>query len=429
MVVKSRGRLKMEEIALREKINRYIMAYPWYFGLTADLLFYIAIDSLFLTVVKNFSAAQIVSLVSFSQFACIALQFPVLFIIKKIGNTTSVRTGAFFMLLSAICITFGAQYYLVLIGRIFHDISVLFRSASVVALENNLELLNRRRDFVRIRTSANTVYSVITMLISFVASFMFNQNHYLPMLGCITTCAIGFIISLMMKDYSEYNKVSSKTQGGKKVKIQWSKFIILAIVGYGIFYTVINGGQSEGKLFIQEHLFLDFNVEETALIIGAIICASRIIRVFSNIVFAKLYEKYKGKMGIALPALLAAAIGCILFGAYIPHVLVKISVMAVGYVIILFARDPFNLCMQDVLFENTPREQHQTLLAMLELGVKLARAGTSLGFSALLVHYPMALVVSILFAISVLEIIVSVKLYKAVLAGKNQLQPEAACAR
>lgn len=96
------------------KIKRFARIYPWYSGLTGDLLFYIAIDTLFLTLVKHFSAAQIVSLTSLSQLACIALQFPLLFVIKKIGNTASLRLGALLLLLSAICITLGQSYYVVL---------------------------------------------------------------------------------------------------------------------------------------------------------------------------------------------------------------------------------------------------------------------------------------------------------------------------
>ena len=40
------------------KLNRFVKIYPWFHGLTADLLFYIAIDTLFLTAVKELSAAQ-----------------------------------------------------------------------------------------------------------------------------------------------------------------------------------------------------------------------------------------------------------------------------------------------------------------------------------------------------------------------------------
>ena len=86
---------------MNKSANRFLKVFPWYSGLSSDLLFYIAIDTLFLTLVKKFSAAEIVSLSSLSQLICVLLQFPVLFIIKKIGNTASVRTGAFFMLLSA----------------------------------------------------------------------------------------------------------------------------------------------------------------------------------------------------------------------------------------------------------------------------------------------------------------------------------------
>lgn len=403
---------------MKEKINRFIKVYPWYSGVTSDLLFYVAIDTLFLTIVKNFSAAEIVSISSLSQLACIALQFPILFIIKKIGNTASMRSGAIFLLLSAIFITFGKNYYLVLIGRISRDVAVIFKNASVVALENNLDLIDRRSDFVRLRTSGYTVYAVVTMLISFVASYMFNLNHYLPMICCTVACAIGFILSLFMKDCSDYNKVSYKSKQNSNVKIHYSKIIIITMLLYAIFYSIVNNGQSEGKLFIQQHILLDFDVEKTSLIIGAIVCFSRIVRVLSNIVFAKLYDKHKSKVGVALSVLLGTSIGLMLFGSFILQVIVKILVMAIGYTIILFVRDPFRLYIQDVLFENTPKEQHQTLLTMSELGVKLANAGMGLGFSAILISYPMIVIMAIMLVVVTINIALSIKLYRMVLIEK-----------
>jgi predicted ATP-grasp superfamily ATP-dependent carboligase len=71
-----------------------------------------------------------------------------------------------------------------------------------------------------------------------------------------------------------------------------------------------------------------------------------------------------------------------LCGSYIPSILWKTLVMAMGYTVILFVRDPFLLYIQDVIFENTPKEQHQTLLTVLEFGVKIAGAG--MGASLLL---------------------------------------------
>lgn len=399
--------------------NRFAKVFPWYSGLTGDLLFYIAIDTLFLTIVKEFSPAEIVSVTSLSQLICIGLQFPVLFIIRKIGNTASVRTGAFFLLFSAIFITLGKSYFLVLLGRIFHDVAAIFKSASIVALENNLDLMDRRKEFVRCRTAANTVYAVITMLISFVASYMFNLNPYLPMIGCITTCALGVVLSLFMKDYSDYNKISYKRKSGTKVKIHYNKLIIIAVLLYALFYSIVTNGQNEGKLFIQQTILLDFDVEQTSLIIGAIICVSRIIRVISNVIFEKLYKKYLNKIGVALPILLGTSIGLLLFGSFIPQIIVKISVMAMGYTIILFIRDPFKLYMQDVIFANTPKEQHQTLLTVLEFGVKIATAGIGLAFSAILLSYSMLVIIAIMLAIACIGIVLSIMLYRSILIRKE----------
>lgn len=403
---------------MEKDINRFIKVFPWYLGITGDLLFYIAIDTLFLTIVKNFSAAEIVSITSLSRLICILLQFPLLFVIRKIGNTYSLRLGALCLLTSAVFITFGKSYYLVLIGRIFHDIAVVLRTASIVALENNLDLLGKREEFVHIRTAANTVYAVITMLIAFVASFLFNLNHYLPMFCCITTCTVGFVLSLFMKDCSGYNKIVNNTKSKEKVKIHYNKFIIITVIIYATFYSLVNHGQGEGKLFIQQNVLLDFNVEHTALIIGAVICISRIIRVVSNIAFEKLYTKYQDKMGVVLPGLLVSSFGLLLLGAFIPFFILKITVMTVGYAILLFIRDPFKLYIQDVVFAVTPKEQHQTLLTLLEFGVKVASAGVGLSFSAILTDYPLVVVIIIMFALALMEIMLSLKLYREVLIGK-----------
>ena len=93
--------------------------------------------------------------------------------------------------------------------------------------------------------------------------------------------------------------------------------------------------------------------------------------------------------------------------------------MAVGYTIILFIRDPFKLYVQDVIFSATQKEQHQTLLTILEFGVKIATSGIGLAFSAILLSYPMLLIIAIMLAISVIEVVLSIMLYRAILIGKE----------
>ena len=124
------------------------------------------------------------------------------------------------------------------------------------------------------------------------------------------------------------------------------------------------------------------------------------------------------KVGVALPVLLALSIGLIMFGSFIPAIVVKILVMGMGYTVILFIRDPFKLYVQDVVLESTPKEQHQTLVTVLEFGVKIATAGTGLVFSAILLAYPLAVILAIMFVIAIIEIILGVILYRAILSGR-----------
>ena len=285
----------------QEQIKKFNKVFPWYSGLSGDLLFWVAIDTLFLTVVKQFNASQIVSLTTVSLMTCIALQIPLLKIIKKIGNTNSVRLGSLLMLISSILLTFGTKYTIIAIGRIVYEIAITFQNMANAILKNNLELQQRNNEYIEIKTKSNTIYAVVTMIISFVASLMFNLNNYLPMLGCISFCIICFILSFYIIDFSNYDKIEEKKREKQsKSKTKYNKIIIVLIISYGLFYPIVNSGQSNGKLFIQQELLLNFNVEKTALIIGGMLCISRIIRVISNVAFNKIRRRGQGKGGSAV---------------------------------------------------------------------------------------------------------------------------------
>ncbi|MCI8345895.1 MAG: hypothetical protein HFJ42_08155 [Clostridia bacterium] len=398
-------------------LTRFNKIFPWYSGLSGDLLFWIAIDTLFLAVVKNFNSSQIVSLTSVSLVTCILLQMPLLKIINKIGNTNSVRLGSLLLLVSSLLLTFGQNYITIALGKVVYEIAFTFQNMVNAILKNNLELQNRSDEYIKLKTKSNTVYATVTMIISFIASPMFNLNNYLPMFGCIFFCFICFILSFSMIDFSNYNNV--KKENKNKVKIHYSKLIIVLLISYGLFYPIVNSGQSNGKLFIQQELLLNFSVEKTALIVGVILCISRIVRVISNISFNKIHNKYKEKVGVILPILLLISIILMIIGYFVgTSVILKFSIMSLGYIIILFIRDPFKVYMQDLALRNVGKEGQQTLLTTMELSRKVVRAIMSLSFTMILVNNPMITVMKILLILSIIEILIGIKLYKLVLGGK-----------
>lgn len=400
------------------KLKKFNKIYPWYAGLSGDLLFWVAIDTLFLTVVKNFTASQIVSLTSISMIINILLQVPLLKVIHKIGNTKSVRLGSFLLLISSILLTFGTNYIVIVVGKIFYEMSMTFQNMINAILKNNLELQNKDSEYIKYRTRSNTVYAVVTMLISFVASIMFNINNYLPMIGCITFCAICFILSWYMVDYSKENK--NETEKDKE-KVRYTKIIIFILISYGLFYPIVNSGQENGKLFIQQELLKLYDVEKTALIIGAMLCVSRIVRVLSNIKFDKIHKKFGEKVGIMLSIALSLSLVLMIIGYNISNMpVIKFCIMSLGYIIILFIRDPFKVYTQDIALKNTDKNSQQTLLTTMELSRKIVRTTISFSFTAILLKYPMVLVISILTVLSIIEILVSIYLYKLIINKKEK---------
>ena len=402
----------------KKNLKRFNKLFPWFEGLSGDLLFWVAIDTLFLTIVKKFTASQIVSLTSISLITCILLQVPLLNIIKKIGNTKSVRLGSLLLLISSILLTFGTNYIVIVIGKIIYEVAFTFQNMINAVLKNNLELQNRENEYIKLRTNANTIYAVVTMIISFVASIMFNINNYLPMIGCILFCIICFVLSFNMIDYSDNDCIKSKSyekKKEKKKKIRYTKIILFIIVSYGLFYPIVNSGQSNGKLFIQQELLKNFDVEKTALIIGGILCISRIVRVISNISFNKIHIKYKDKVGFLLPFLLLLSLVFMVGGYLITYsIILKILIMSLGYIIILFIRDPFKVYMQDLALKKTEKEEQQALLTTLDLSRKIVRAIMSLSFTVILANNSMVVVIIILIILSVIELFISLYLYRMI---------------
>ena len=81
----------------REKIDRCNRIYPWFSGLSADLLFFIAIDTLWFTVEKGMDSFRILAMFTVAAVATLVLQRPMLRFIEKAGNTVAVRMGVIFM--------------------------------------------------------------------------------------------------------------------------------------------------------------------------------------------------------------------------------------------------------------------------------------------------------------------------------------------
>ena len=258
--------------------------YPIYYGLSADLIFFIAINTIFLTNIKNLSAAQINSLTTFSVFFMLILYKIILKLIKKIGNLNSIRLGNFMLLISAILFTFGKGYMLILLAQILYVNAFLFKSMDGVVLRKNLKYQNRLNEYINYQNKSTLIYSFVTMIISFISGFLYNMNPYLPMIICILFCINNFILSFFIYEVKkeEVKQISNE-------KFNFTKTILFILLLYAFLYTAIEIGQVNTKLFLQYNMSEFLEPSKVVISLSIILSISRIVRTISDFFFDKIY--------------------------------------------------------------------------------------------------------------------------------------------
>jgi hypothetical protein len=401
----------MNELEIRnQKYLKYFnKVYAWFAGFTSDLLFYVAISTLFYTIVKGFSMEQIVFLTTITSFTSILLRLPLLKLMQKIGNVLSVRIGLAFLLLASILITFGESYFIIIIAECLYAIAFIFLGMLAVILKHNLTYQKLDDEYIRISNKASTIYAVITAIIAFTAGFLFNINNYLPMYLCIFFCFINFIISFTIKEV-EYVKTKENIT---KLSFKFNKMVWGLLLSYGLFSGLLAMGQGNGELLMQYELLDFFSAEKTAIYLTLIVAFSRIARVGANIVFTKIYYKYRDKVSLYLGLMLMFAFLFLSVGYFVNFNLVlKFGLMAIGFFLVLMSRDPFRTYTQDTLLKKTEADKHQLVIAYLGFAKQLSIAILSLSVSILLIKIEMIYVIILLIFVSALEFLIIFKIYK-----------------
>ena len=226
-----------------------------------------------------------------------------------------------------------------------------------------------------------------------------------------------------MKDISKYDKIPEvevKQSTGKM-----SRIVYVAILSYAFFYTAVNIGQNNSKLLIQYELGDAFDTAKTASLFSLIISLSRIARIVSNVLFDRLYRKWKDKINIILTLGLIGAFLLIMIGDFInTNVMLKVQIMAFGFFVILAVRDPFKIYIQDLILRVTEPEEQQAIFAHLELGKKIGT--TMMGFVVSIVLLKLSIIWVIIgtVVISWMTLKTTIRLFELVKRNRKILRQE-----
>lgn len=393
-----------------EKIKRSIKIYPIFTAFTGDLIFFVPIDTLFLTLVKELSASQITAMTMISLLICIIFQKVILKIVKKIGNVKSIRLGIGLILISSLFLTFGKNFAVILMYNFISEIGFMLLNMNKILLKNNLKSLNKEEEYYEIRNKSKIIYALITMITALVTGYLFNVNNYLPMYLSLIVYLLMLFLSVMFYESEQVSEEKAKTDQ-KKSKIKISSTIFLVIISNAVFYSIIKMGQNNSKIFMQYDFQKFLSIEMVTYYITAIVFISRIARLVGNIIFGKVYAKIKHKMSIILTICLSMAFALLILGHLLNvGFIYKVIIMSLGFFLILATRDSFQVYIEDVALDITPKEEQQKILIYIEVYRKILTLILSASFTLILMRYELIVIEIILLILSLIEVFINKKL-------------------
>lgn len=394
-----------------QRINKTIKLYPLYSAFIGDLIFFVPIDTLYLTLVKGLNASQITAMTMISLFVCILLQKLILNVIQSIGNIKSLKLGTLIILIASLILTFGNNFIFMLIYKILNELSFMFLHMSNLVLKNNLAYINKSDDYYKIRNKSKIIYSIITMFAALISGYLFTINKHLPMYISIIIYLIMYVISFQLYEPEEVEKIDKEN---KKTIIKMSPILIMIILSNALFYSIIKMGQNNSKLFMQYDFQEILSVEMVTYYLSIIVFISRIVRLGGNILFGKLFIKIKDNISKILTILLALAFILLIIGHFIEfNFILKVIVMSLGFFLILAIRDSFQVYIEDVALKVSKKYEHQEIMIKIEVCRKLVTLIMSIIFTLILIKHELIIIEFILLFLSLIEIIINYKLHSS----------------
>lgn len=385
-----------------------IKLYPWFSSISGDLLFFIAIDTLFLSTVRGLMASQIALMTAIGILVCVALQYPLLRLIKLVGNQNAIRIGTFLLLCSACLYAFG-NIPLTFLACIFYYLALFFIEMKVNILKNNLDYTNNSQDYMRIDSRSKLLYSIYTLIIIIISAPLFNINPYIPMYCCIFFALIAFIFSFFIKDVS----VNQENTLDQAQSYKLSKPIIIAIIASVLFVPLLIISTTNAKLLTQEMLENAYNLESIVYFVSGLVLAGRLMRVISVFCFGKYCNKLTEKSLLTMTILLLVSILSIICGGILSGILGYIFIL-IGFGALFGLIDPYQLVIKNFILKNTQGYTAQKALSLNYTAISIGQLLLNFIATIVLLKLPIiyALITFAIFAI--IEVVIIVLLLKSI---------------
>ncbi len=296
-----------EETQRMRKVNMKI--FPTYKKLAWDYLFFYTIDFLFLTQVKNISAADVVLKGTFYSLFSIILQIPASIIVEFLGRKNSVILGNILNCFYMVIIMLSRNLFDLIFAEFISAISFAIKNVAEPSLLNESIPPSKYKSQIYSKISAKGAsgYYLFNAISKIIAGFLFAINGYLPIICSLAVLVIVSIISIGFMEPLKKSKKNINDLLGKKqlkdikegfsyiLKSNRLKALLLCVSLISPLLIILSN----------YHVSLLEDLKVSAALIGIIAAIGSFISAYASKKQEKYHNKLKNKSMITLASMLS----------------------------------------------------------------------------------------------------------------------------
>lgn len=278
--------------------KRNMKLFPIYKRLAWDYMFFYTINFLFLTQVKNISAADVVLIDAFYSLFGILMQIPAVFIVEFLGRKNSLILGNVLNGIYILIVIFSQGLSNLIFAEMASSIAFAIKGIAEPSLLNESIPPSKYKGkiYTKINSKGDAGYYILNAVTTIIAGFLFEINGYIPLILSFITIVIVIILSCMFiepiksKKRRNLNKIDEQINDIKES----FKFILKS---ERIKSLILCGSIITGLVYIlstyEVSILEDLQIQ--AKYIGIIFAILGIVTGISSRYQQKFHEKFKNR--------------------------------------------------------------------------------------------------------------------------------------
>lgn len=221
-IILQNGGIQMPKDADVQMRKRNMKIFPTYKKLGWDYLFYYSIDFLFLTQIKNLTAANVVLANSIKYLFGIFIQIPANIIIEFLGRKNSIILGNILNCLYLLMFMMTGNLFDLILAKFVSSLAVSIKEIAEPGLLNASIPPSKYKSniFAKINAKGVSGFYILSALSKIIGGFLFEINGYIPMIFCLITLIIVTIISMLYIEPIKKRKSENNTTNTIKRQIK-----------------------------------------------------------------------------------------------------------------------------------------------------------------------------------------------------------------